>query len=360
MSARKRINLALQGGGALGAFTWGVLDHIVEDGRLEIEAISGASAGAMNAVVFCAGFTSGGADGARAALRSFWEGVAKAGEASPYRRTPMQAMMLASLGPLGEALTGSWAAWWGALAGATSPYDANPLNLNPVGDLLEELVDFDHVRRCTAIQLYIAATHVETGRVRIFTNPEMTARHVLASACLPQVFQAVEIDGAHYWDGGFMGNPPLFPLYDRPRSRDILIVQINPVERPEPPRSAADIAARVNEITFNASLLRDLRAIEFVSRLLDEGRLEEGRYRRMLIHVVSDDAALAPLGAGAKLNTDMGFFEQLFAFGRAACARWLEAHYDDLGVRGTVDLRAMFEGEVGPRGAPARSRARPE
>lgn len=358
MTQKKAIHLALQGGGALGAYTWGVLDRILEDGRLDIGAVSGASAGAMNAVVLCDGFAAGGADGARAALRTFWTGIAKAGESNPYRRTPLQAMMLASMGPLGEALSGQWTAWWSALAGATSPYDSNPLNLNPVGDLLEELVDFDRVQACTAIQLFVAATNVETGRVRVFTNAELSARHVLASACLPQVFQAVEIDGAHYWDGGFMGNPPLFPLFGQSASRDIVIVQINPIERPGAPRTATDIAARVNEITFNASLLRELRAIEFVTRLLDEGRLEEDRYGRMLVHVVSDDEALLPLGAGAKLNTDLAFFESLFEIGRASCAAWLDAHFDDLGVRATVDLRAMFDGEVGPLGPAGKARKR--
>jgi NTE family protein len=356
---RKRINLALQGGGALGAFTWGVLDRVLEDERLDIEAISGASAGAMNAVVLCDGLERGGAEGARLALRRFWEGIAAAGEANPYRRTPLQAMLLSAMGPLGEAFAAPWAAWWSALAGATSPYETNPLNINPLRDLLEKHIDFARVQSCTAIQLFVAATHVETGRVRIFTNAELTADHVLASACLPQIFQAVEIDSAHYWDGGFMGNPPLFPLFDRPRSRDIMIVQINPIERPGAPRNATDIAGRMNEITFNASLLRELRAIDFVTRLIDDGKLEEGAYNRMLIHVINDDQDLLTLGAGAKLNTDMVFFERLFNLGRAASGRWLEAHFADLGQRSTVDLRAMFEGDVGPLGPRVLAKRKP-
>lgn len=349
-AAVKRINLALQGGGALGAYTWGVLDRVLEDDRLEIAAISGASAGAMNGVVLCDALVEGGKSGARAALRAFWEGIARAGAASPFRQSPLQAMMLSTLGPLvGEAITTPWTWWWNTVLEASSPYDSNPLNLNPVGDVLDDLVDFERVRRCTSVRLFVAATNVETGRVRIFTNPEMTARHVLASACLPQIFQAVEIDGAHYWDGGYMGNPPLFPLFDKPASRDIMIVQINPIERPGVPKAAGDIAARVNEITFNASLLRELHAIEFVGRLLDQNVLEQGRYNKMLIHVVSDDAALSPLGAVAKLNTDLGFFEQLFRIGRLAADRWINDHFDDLGARSTVDLREMFQGDVGPR-----------
>ena len=351
MTKPKRINLALQGGGALGAYTWGALDRILEDERLDIEAISGASAGAMNAVVLCDGLVAGGAEGARRALRRFWEGVARAGESSPYRRTPLQALLQASMGPWGDALSAPWMAWWNAVAGASNPYDSNPLNLNPIKDVLEELVDFDRVRSCRTVQLYVAATHVETGRVRLFTNAEMTAQHVLASACLPQLFQAVEIGGEHFWDGGYMGNPPLFPLFDHPRSQDIVIVQINPIERPGIPRTAIDIAARVNEVTFNASLLRELRAIDFVARLIDQGHLQEGAYRKMLIHAISDDPDLLPLAANAKMNTDMSFFETLFQYGRTSCDGWLDAHFGDLGARSTVDLRLMFEGEVGPLGA---------
>lgn len=347
----KRINLALQGGGALGAYTWGVLDRILEDDRLEIAAISGASAGAMNGVVLCEALVEGGKPEARAALRRFWEGIAQAGIASPFRRSPLQAMMLSSLGSVvGDAITAPWAWWLNAMGDAASPYTTNPLNLNPVGDVLDRLVDFDRVKRCRSVRLYVAATNVETGRARIFTNTEMTSRHVLASACLPQMFQAVEIDGAHYWDGGYMGNPPLFPLFDAPVSRDIVIVQINPIVRPGVPKTATDIAARVNEITFNASLLRELHAVDFVARLLDQGRLEEGRYNRMLIHVVSDDAALLPLGAMAKLNTDFRFFEELFVIGRLAANRWVDDHFDDLGERSTVDLSEMFKGEIGPSG----------
>jgi NTE family protein len=173
---------------------------------------------------------------------------------------------------------------------------------------------------------------------------------VLASACLPQLFQAVEIGGAHFWDGGYMGNPPLFPLFDSPRSQDIVIVQINPIERRTIPRSAQDIAARVNEITFNASLQGELRAIDFVARLLDAGHLDDGRYKRMLLHVISDDVDLLPLGVDAKLNTDMSFFESLFEIGRKSCDAWIDRHFDDLGERPTVDVRHMFQGDVGPLG----------
>lgn len=350
MAKRKIINLALQGGGALGAYTWGVLDRILEDERLQIAALSGASAGAMNAVVLAEGLSKGGPAGARAALRTFWESVGELGGSSN------------ALGRFLASWTPDWAKsspafspftfWLDAISRVSSPYEFNPLNLNPLRDTLERLVDFERVRGCDAVSLYIAATNVASGRSRIFTNAELTADHVMASACLPLLFQAVEIDGEPYWDGGFTGNPPLFPLFDTPSSRDIVIVQINPIERRGTPRSAHDIIARMNEVTFNSSLLGELRAIDFVARLLDEGRLEGERYRKILVHVISDDAALTPLGADATLNTGAAFLESLFSIGRAACERWLEKHFQDLGKESSVDLRSMFQGAVGPMGAP--------
>jgi len=337
---RKRISLALQGGGALGAYTWGALDRLLEDDRVEIAAISGSSAGAMCGVVLADGFEEGRAEGARSHLRKFWRSVARAGESNPYRRTPMMAFLNAFMpGWTPE----SYLALWADVASRfASPYDFNPLNINPLREVLEELVDFERVRKCKAIQLFVGATNVETGRIRIFTNQELTASHVMASACLPQLFQAVEIDGAPYWDGGFTGNPALFPLFDVKSTRDIVIVQINPVVRPEAPRTPVEITARVNEITFNNSLLAELRAIDFVARLIDESHLPEGRYRKMLIHNLSETQALTPLGLGVDLNTDLSFFEKLFETGRSAAERWLEEHFDTLGERSTVDLAAMF------------------
>jgi NTE family protein len=350
---RKRINLALQGGGALGAYTWGVLDRFLEDDRIEIEAISGTSAGAMNGVVMCEGYVEGGEVEARAALRRFWEGIARASQSSMFGQSPLSTFF-------GD-WTPSWAKsafqspfmmWFDLMSRVASPYDLNPLNLNPLKEVLENLVDFSRVNACDQIRLYVSATNVETGRVRIFTNKELTADHVMASACLPLLFQAVEIDGEPYWDGGYMGNPSLFPLYDRSLSSDCMIVQINPIERPGVPKTSRDIIARINEITFNSSLLAELRAAEFVGRLIDQGRLDEGeRYKKVLFHVISDDAALVPLGAGAGLNASMEFFEQLFRIGRLACDRWLDEHFEDLGKRSTVDLRRMFQGDVGPIGA---------
>jgi len=337
---KKRISLALQGGGALGAYTWGALDRLLEDERIEFAAASGTSAGAMCAVVLADGLHEGGRDGARAKLRSFWENVAQAGQGSPYRRTPMMAFLNAF--KPGWAAESYFALWADVAAKFASPYDFNPLNINPLKDVLNELVDFERVRACDKIQLFIAATNVETGRVRVFEHGELTAEHVMASACLPQLFQAVEIDGAPYWDGGYAGNPALFPLFQVKDSRDIAIVQTHPLKRPGVPRTATDITARVNEINFNANLLSELRAIDFVARLIDESRLPEGRYRKMLVHNVSEGQALTPLGLGVDLNTDIGFFTDLFDTGRATADRWLGEHFDALGERSTVDLGAMF------------------
>lgn len=341
----KRISLALQGGGALGAYTWGALDRLLEDERIEFAAISGTSAGAMCAVVVADGLEAGGREGARKQLREFWRHVARAGEANPYRRTPMMAFLNAfKPGWTPE----SYVALWADIASRfASPYDFNPLNVNPLKELLEEIVDFDRVRRCKRVALFIGATNVENGRIRVFATEELTADHVMASACLPQLFQAVEIDGVSYWDGGFTGNPALFPLFGVEATRDIVIVQIHPLEREGAPKSAPDITARINEITFNTSLLNELRAIEFVGRLLDQSRLPEGRYRKMLIHNLSEAQALIPLGLGVDLNTDMAFFESLFETGREAANRWLSDHFDALGERSTVDLAAMFRDESG-------------
>ena len=334
----KMINLALQGGGAHGAFTWGVLDCLLEDGRVGIEAISGTSAGAMNAVVLANGFTKGGADGAREALHDFWRAISEAAHASPIRRTPIDMFM------------GNWSLdtspgfmFFDLLHRLASPYELNPLNINPLRDVLEDQIDFEAVRGCTKIRLFVSATNVETGRVRVFSCPEITADSVLASACLPFIFQAVEIDGVPYWDGGYMGNPVLFPFFDCCSSSDVMIVQINPIERKGVPTSARDILNRINEITFNSSLLREFRAINFVSRLIDQGVLNDHDYKRVLIHRIDADPHLKPLGASSKLNAEWDFLSHLFDIGRETAAAWLDRNYDALGVRSTLDTRKLFQ-----------------
>ena len=333
----KAVNLALQGGGAHGAFTWGVLDKMFEDGRIWVEAVSGTSAGAMNAVVASQGMYDGGGEGARKALKDFWRAISKAGQASPLQRGPL------------DHLTGNWSLdsslgylWMDLLNRLASPYDMNPLRINPLRDLVDEFVDFQKVQDCTDMPIFISATNVETGRVRVFKREEITLDVVMASACLPFMFHAVEIDGVPYWDGGYMGNPVLFPFIDESPCNDIVIVQINPVVRKGTPTSARDILNRVNEITFNSSLLKELRTINLVDRLIDEGRIANCDYRRMNVHIIEANDEMIPLGASSKLNTEWEFLKHLRNIGRNAAARWIDEHFDAVGERSTVDLSAMF------------------
>lgn len=338
----RRVNLALQGGGAHGAFTWGVLDLILEDGRLGIAAISGTSAGAMNAVALADGYTEAGREGARAKLRHMWRSISDAARHSPVRRNPIDMM------------TGGWSLdrSWGyqtmnAMTRMFSPWQFNPADINPLRDIVAACIDFDRVRHCDSIRLFVSATNVETGRVKVFDSRTLTIDHVMASACLPHLFRAVTIDGVPYWDGGYMGNPALFPFHTQSDSADTVIVQINPVERKGVPTSAQDIQNRLSEISFNASLLRELRAIDFVTRLLDEGKLDGSHYRRARIHIIENEEALKPLGVSSKANAEWAFLTHLHDIGRATAAAWLDRHFADIGERGTVDLRAMFQG-IGP------------
>jgi NTE family protein len=328
--AEKTVSLALQGGGAHGAFTWGVLDAILEDGRLAIEAITGASAGAINAVALVEGWLEGGPEGARAGLATFWRRVSLDGRLSPVQRA------------LFDRLLGYWTnhLWTDVLSRSFSPYETNPLNINPLRDALADLIDFDRVRACEEIRLFVTATNVWTGKVKVFRRPELSADHLMASACLPTLFQAVEIDGEPYWDGGYMGNPALFPLFYETVTDDVLLVQINPVERRETPRTAREIHSRLNEITFNGNLLRELRAVEFVTRLIDEGKLSKADYKRVLMHRIDGSGVLDDFLASTRLNAEWEFFQRLHDAGRKATRTWLKAHYDDIGVRGTLDLKA--------------------
>ena len=252
----KKLDLALQGGGAHGAYSWGVIDRLLEDERIEIEGISGTSAGAMNGVVMADALTRGGKPLARQALTDFWQAVSRAGMASPVRRSPM------------DVWTGNWSLdhspgyiAMDLMTRLISPYQFNPLNVNPLRDIVDAHIDFERVRQCEQLKLFVAATNVRTGKQRVFRREEMSLDAVMASACLPLMFQAVEIDGEAYWDGGYMGNPALFPLMEECSSRDILLVQINPISRDSVPTCASSILNRLNEITFNAALIKEIRMI---------------------------------------------------------------------------------------------------
>jgi NTE family protein len=341
---RKKINLALQGGGAHGAFTWGVLDAILDDGRLAIEGISGSSAGAVNAVMLADGLARGGPAEAKKRLAEFWRAASLGGDLPALQRAVVERLF--SFLPLEGSPMG---AWFGALARYLSPYDLNPLNINPLKELIERFVDFDAVRNCGKLALFVSATNVHTGRLRVFPREKITADVVMASACLPFLFRAVEIDGEPYWDGGYLANPPIFPFFSATESEDVLIVQINPLERRAVPTSSKEIMNRINEITFNSSLMAEFRAIDFVDRLIDQGRLVHGtgtgKYRRINAHRIVLDREGKHLTGATKLSTDYDFFEMLRDSGRRAAQRFLETHFADIGRRSTFDLRAEAHAE---------------
>jgi NTE family protein len=354
MSDEKRIELALQGGGAHGAYTWGVLDRILEDDGIGIAAISGTSAGAMNAVVLADGLVRGGRAGARAALERFWRAVSDAARFSPVRRSPMDRLM------------GRWSLdtspgyiAMDMLSRVASPYDLNLFDVNPLRDLLVEAVDFDNVNACDAIKLFVTATNVRTGLPRTFSQGEITADAVMASACLPSVYKAVEIDGEPYWDGGYVGNPALYPLVDESDCRDLVIVQINPIRSDTLPTSASEISNRLNEITFNSALIKELRAITLLRRLIEAEGLETERYRDMRLHRIGGEG-LEHLSASSKLNAEWAFLEHLRDLGRAAAENWLKKHRDAIGQRSTFDPETLFESALrdpeGPK--PGKGRAK--
>jgi NTE family protein len=342
--AKKGINLALQGGGAHGAFTWGVLDYLLEDGRLAIEGISGASAGAMNAVMVADGLARGGPDVARTRLADFWRAASIDGDLPVIQRKLME-RLLAFVPLEGSPVT----AWFDAMSHYFSPYDINPLNINPLKDLIERFVDFEAVRAYEPLQLFISATNVQTGRLRIFPREKITADAVMASACLPLLFKAVMVDGVPYWDGGYLANPPIFPLFHATHTEDVLVVQINPLERREVPTSSRDIVNRVNEISFSSSLAAEFRAVEFVARLIDHGRLKRGagpgEYRRINAHRIVLGENQKTYSADTKLSTDYDFFCMLCTGGRRAARRFLDDHFDDIGQRSTFDLQAEAQAE---------------
>ncbi|WP_247658249.1 patatin-like phospholipase family protein [Aquabacter sp. L1I39] len=337
-SPRKAISLALQGGGAHGAFTWGVVDRLLQEEGISISGISGTSAGAMNAVVMASGLAKGGPDEARAALTLFWRDVSRDGRLSPLQRTAFDRL----LGNWSLARNPAYLAFEVA-SRFLSPYDFNPLNINPLREILNVHVDFEAIR-ASSVKVFISATNVHTGRARIFGHEDMTADAVMASACLPFIFQAVEIDGVPYWDGGYMGNPPLFPLYEKVEADDILLVQINPILREETPRTSAEIQNRINEITFNASLLSQLRAIDQVTQLIEQGLLTRwtlggSGFRRVRLHRIGGADQLVNLDVTSKMNAEWAFLQHLRDVGRQAAEDFLAAHYDDIGKRSTLDLR---------------------
>lgn len=336
----RRVSLALQGGGAHGAFTWGVLDRLLEDDRLAVEAVSGTSAGAMNAAALAAGYAQGGREGARRALERFWISTAERAAFSPFQR------------PWIDRLLGRWDLdrspgyfWFNLLGNFVSPYQTNPFNHHPLRDILADQIDIEAVRACQAVRVFVTATNVRTGRARVFGREDLSLDALLASACLPHVFQAVEIDGDPYWDGGYMGNPAIWPLIYGCQSADVVLVQINPLVREGVPRTPREIDNRMNEIAFNSALMHEMRAIAFVQRLVEQDMLKEpfaDRYKNMRVHMIGDEEGMKSLGVSSKSNAERAFFEHLKAAGRACAGRWLGTNFDALGVHSSVDVRETF------------------
>jgi NTE family protein len=331
------VDLALQGRGAHGAFTWGVLDRLLEEPWLRIDGMSGTSAGAMNAAVLADGHAAGAAAGARAALESFWRSVSRAALLSPLRRTPLDVL-------LGRwTLDNSPAFIAMDLASRLfSPYDLSPSGFNPLRDILATSIDFDRLAR-GQIKVFVTATNVRTGRGRVFRNPELTPEVLLASACLPTMFQAVDVDGEAYWDGGYSGNPTITPLVRECASHDTILVQINPVERPGTPRTARDILNRLNEVSFNSVLLKELRMIALLRQIASPGDGEGGLWAAMRIHRVASER-MVELGYSSKLNAEWEFLCMLRDEGRRCADAFLATHGRDLGERSSLDLDQLLQG----------------
>jgi NTE family protein len=331
------VDLALQGGGAHGAYTWGVLDRLLEESWLQIEGISGTSAGAMNAAALISGHVAGGARGARENLELFWRRVSESARLSPLQRNPF------------DVLLGRWTLDSSPFFIATdlasrlfSPYDLNPKGVNPLREILAETVDFKGIERAS-IKLFVTATSVSTGRPRVFRNTDVTPDALLASACLPTMFQAVEIDGEVYWDGGYSGNPTITPLVRECKSQDTILVQINPIERKGTPRSATEIVNRLNEVSFNAVLLKELRMIALLRQAADPGDSEGARWAGMRIHRISSEM-MPELSASSKMIAEWDFLCMLRDEGRRSAQAFLDRHDHDIGVRSSFDLDVLLEG----------------
>ncbi|WP_296509505.1 patatin-like phospholipase family protein [Rhodoferax sp.] len=349
------VNLALQGGGSHGAFTWGVLDALLEDGRLDFEGISGTSAGAMNAVALAHGFAqaegappAAARDSARQSLADFWEGVVSMGALSNTlagaHKVPFDLLfgglsaLTGSASPsqiLSDAVTSFWTQ-------AVSPYQSNPLDINPLRTFLERQIDFERLAAYQPLKVFVVATQVRSGKAEIFSGKRLTADAVMASACLPTVFQAVEIEGEHYWDGGYAGNPAIHPLIYECTSPDVLLVQINPIHRNALPTTAAGILDRLNEITFNSALMAEMRAIDFVKRLLVEGKLDPARYKNVLMHRIDGGGALEEYPASSKSDTDSKLIHTLRDLGRTCAKRWLRKHIASIGVECSINIAADY------------------
>ena len=338
------LDLALQGGGSHGAFTWGVLERLLDDESLVIDGVSGTSAGALNAAVLATGWAEGGRSGARAALRAFWQDVG--GQGGCFGNPATGWPHVFGHNPFAH-LAGfnlehhPMHAWMQQFLRVFSPYQFNPFDINPLREVVARHVHEPALRR-GPLSLFVTATAVRSGQPRVFTREDLSIDALLASACLPQLFKAVVVDGQPYWDGGYSGNPAIWPLIYDTDALDVLLVKINPLVRPDLPDTPEEIADRVNELTYNAGLVAEMRAIGFVQRLVHQGRLKEGEYKDLRLHMIADEQGLAQLHPSSKLNTDPAFLQHLRELGHAATDTWLQQHRGDIGRRATLDPAATF------------------
>jgi NTE family protein len=333
----KHVNLALQGGGSHGAYTWGVLERLMGDRRLHIAGLSGTSAGAMNAVVMADGFIKGRREGAIRSIRAFWERISETG----FFNAKTEAIWK-GFGSTANLDSTPFYHLLDMCSRMFSPYEMNPMDINPLLEIVEEMIDFEELRKHTELKLFVTATNVRTGKPRVFTTHEMTAKALMASSCLPLVFKAVEIDGEHYWDGGYIGNPSIYPLVHECDSEDVIIIQINPLRRSEVPHTARDILNRLNELSFNTSIVREMRGFATVTQLIESGQLTNHHYAQVNFHMIEAQDDLAHLNASSKFNTDIAFLEDLHQRGWNAADRWLEQNFDMLGVKSTLDVMEVF------------------
>lgn len=332
--AVKKIDLALQGGGAHGAFTWGVIDRLLDDDRIEIEGVCGTSAGAMNGVCTIYGLNKGGRAGAKLLLENFWRKISEAG-----KKTGMLPTWYDKTVSKGNMNYSPMYRMFSSMFENMSPYQFNPLGINPLEEILLELIDFDELHKMNPPKLFVCATNVRTCEPRVFGPSEITAKAILASACLPYMYKAVEIDGESYWDGGYMGNPPIQPLIDEHGTDDILLIQINPIKIKETPTEIEDIRDRVNELSFNSSLLSELKHILFQQELIKKGITLDGTLRKTILHNILGDDALEGLNLSSKLNTDWDFLQYLKKTGREHAQQWLDKNFDKIGKESTLSLK---------------------
>ena len=335
VAGQKLVNLAIQGVGAHGAFTWGVLDRLLEEERLAFDGISATSAGAVNTAVLAYGLTVGGREGAKKTLDRYWRRLSAMTSTSIFQPSFFDKIY----GNFGLDQSPGYV-FVDTFSQVFSPYQLNPLNYNPFKKLLEETVDFEVLRRQSAIKLFLCATNVRSGKVKIFRSEELRAEHVVASSCQPMMMHAVEIDGEYYWDGGFMGNPALFPLIYACEARDIVLVHLTPIERLENPTTSHAILSRMQEVTFNSSVMREMRVVAFVTKLIDDGKIVDGK--RILLHMIDGEDIIGALSNSSKLNGSWDFVRHLYKIGRERADEWLQSNFDRLGVETTIDLQSKY------------------